>query len=225
MAKKASQTPSARLRDRIVDFRRVAGTDILPHPYNPRGHPATQRERLRALLDEIGIAGALIAYHSNRNAGALTLIDGELRATEAPDVTWPCLVLDVDDAEADLLIATLDPIAAMAEYTRRDHERALYESLTTGHPILQTFLSDLATHHKLLGTPAPLPLHPPSPGDFVVDADGGTAYVRMVQLFLNIDTFPLFQRYVDALERLYGTENPTDTVMECLRRAYDTLDA
>jgi hypothetical protein len=47
--------------------------------------------------------------------GSLMLIDGHLRAETAADSTVPVLVLDVNEAEADKLLATLDPLAAMAE--------------------------------------------------------------------------------------------------------------
>ena len=48
------------------------------------------------------------------------LVDGHLRAETTPDADVPVLVLDIDEAEADLMLATLDPLAAMAG---RDEER------------------------------------------------------------------------------------------------------
>ena len=55
-------------------------------------------------------------------------------------------------------------------------------------------------------------------GDFSYEP----SHVRMVQLFLNTETFPLFNSYIDRLKADYGTANPTDTVMEALRRASPT---
>src|SRR5271166_1814356 len=43
------------------------------------------------------------------------LIDGHLRAETTPDQVVPVLILDVDEDEANKLLATLDPLAAMAE--------------------------------------------------------------------------------------------------------------
>ena len=43
------------------------------------------------------------------------LIDGHLRAETTPDQLVPVLVLDVDENESHKLLATLDPLAAMAE--------------------------------------------------------------------------------------------------------------
>lgn len=44
----------------------------------------------------------------------LEIVDGHLRAETTPDVEVPVLVLDITDAEADKLLATLDPLAGMA---------------------------------------------------------------------------------------------------------------
>src|SRR5262245_32678948 len=105
------------IRDRIQEFRRVPACELLDHDGNPRRHPQAQRDALRGVLEQVGIAGALIAYASERKGGKLTLIDGHLRKSDY-DLDWPVLVLDVTDAEADLLLATHDPLAALAEYDK-----------------------------------------------------------------------------------------------------------
>ncbi len=46
--------------------------------------------------------------------GTLELIDGHLRAETAPDAVVPVLVLDVDEREAAQLLATFDPLSALA---------------------------------------------------------------------------------------------------------------
>lgn len=103
------------IRDRIQEFRRVPARDLLDNDGNPRRHPQAQRGALRGVLEQVGIAAALVAYPSERNGGKLTLIDGHLRKQDY-DRDWPTLILDVTDAEADLLLATHDPLAALAEY-------------------------------------------------------------------------------------------------------------
>jgi hypothetical protein len=97
----------------------------------------------------VGIAGVLLTYRSARNGGQLTLIDGELRSTSYPETLWPCAILDVTDAEADLLLATQDPLAALAEYSRPEVERALYAGIDTANQALQDFLAELADQHGL----------------------------------------------------------------------------
>jgi hypothetical protein len=90
------------IRDRIKELRRVKASDLLPNPRNWRKHPKAQADALRGVLAEIGFADALLARETDRG---LMLIDGHLRAETAPDQDVPVLVLDVDAAEADKLLA------------------------------------------------------------------------------------------------------------------------
>jgi hypothetical protein len=101
------------IRDRIKEFRRVRADLLRPHPNNWRTHPAAQRDALRGVLAEIGYAGALLARELPD--GSLELIDGHLRAETTPDLEVPVLVLDLDDREANKLLALHDPLADMAE--------------------------------------------------------------------------------------------------------------
>jgi len=104
---------SKTIRDRIVELRRVPARELEPNPRNWRRHPARQAAALRGVLEEVGYADALLARQLPD--GRLILVDGHLRAETTPDQLVPVLVLDVDEAEANKLLATLDPLAAMAE--------------------------------------------------------------------------------------------------------------
>jgi hypothetical protein len=99
--------------DRIRELRRVRAQELIPNPKNWRRHPRAQAEALRGLLTEIGYADALLVRELPD--GRLMIIDGHLRAQTTPDSQVPVLVLDLDETEADKLLATLDPLAAMAE--------------------------------------------------------------------------------------------------------------
>ena len=99
------------IRDRIVELRRVPARSLIPHPRNWRKHPKAQADALRGVLAEVGYADALIARET---ADGLQLIDGHLRAETTPDQEVPVLVLDVTEAEADKLLVSLDPLAALA---------------------------------------------------------------------------------------------------------------
>ncbi len=136
------------LRDRVVEFRRVTGKELLKNPANWRQHTSKQGSALRGLLEEVGVADALIAYHSERQGGALTLIDGHLRQDVAPDHEWPVLILDVNDAEASKLLVSMDPIAALAESDSRALDAVLRE-VDTGNPALMQMWNDLAAQAKL----------------------------------------------------------------------------
>ncbi len=106
------------MRDRIVELVRVRAGDLVDHPGNWRRHPERQRAALAAMLEEIGYANALVA---RREGDSLVLIDGHLRKGLDPDQVVPVLVLDVSAEEAEKLLLTLDPIAALA----RPHPEAL----------------------------------------------------------------------------------------------------
>ena len=125
---------SIEVRDRIRELRRVRASDLLPNPKNWRRHPQAQIAALRGLLAEIGYADALLARELPD--GRLMLIDRHLRADVTPAATVPVLVVDLDEAEADKLLLTLDPLAAMAE---ADGER------------IQSLLETVQTSDKAVG--------------------------------------------------------------------------
>src|SRR5271170_4570570 len=101
------------IRDRIKEFRRVRASELIHNAKNWRKHPTAQAQALRAMLLDVGYADALIARELPD--GRLGLIDGHLRAETTPDMVVPVLILDVTEEEADKLLLTLDPLAAMAE--------------------------------------------------------------------------------------------------------------
>jgi hypothetical protein len=100
------------VQDRIKELRRVPAGELIPNPKNWRIHPETQQDGLRAVLERVGYADAVIARETD---AGLMLIDGHLRAETTPDAILPVLVTDLTEAEADEVLATLDPLAALAE--------------------------------------------------------------------------------------------------------------
>jgi hypothetical protein len=100
------------IRNRIRGHRRVRAGDLLPHELNYRLHPEAQREALSALYRTVGFARSLLAYELPD--GRLKLIDGHLRREMHPDQEVDVEVLDLNDAEARLLLLSLDPLAALA---------------------------------------------------------------------------------------------------------------
>lgn len=55
-------------------------------------------------------------------------------------------------------------------------------------------------------------------------ATADSSHVRMVQLFLTTETQPAFLEWAEQLQAAYGTDNLTDTVYECLKRAVDGMN-
>ncbi len=130
---------TATIRDRVVELRRVPVRELLPNPRNWRRHPPAEQAALRGALDEIGYADALLARETD---SGLELIDGHLCAETTPDAVVPVLVLDVNEAEADKLLATLDPLSALAE-TDQEALDKLLESVETDSDALRSLLDDL----------------------------------------------------------------------------------
>ena len=81
--------------------------------------------------------------------GRLQLIDGHLRAETMRDDEVPVLILDLDEAEADKLLLTLDPLAAMAS-ADTDRLDELLDSVRTDDPAIQALLDDLRAQEGLL---------------------------------------------------------------------------
>lgn len=138
------------VRDRVRELRRVPAGELRPNPKNWRTHPVAQQDALRGVLAEVGYAGALLAREADD--GGLVLIDGHLRAETTPDMEVPVLVLDVNEAEADKLLATIDPLGAMAEADAGKLDSLLRE-VDTGSEALQEMLAELAKDNGLYKTP------------------------------------------------------------------------
>ena len=99
------------MRDRVKELRRVPASELRANPKNWRTHPPAQEAALKGVLAEIGFADAMIAREPE---DGLELIDGHLRREVMGDQEVPVLVLDVTEEEADKLLLTYDPLAAMA---------------------------------------------------------------------------------------------------------------
>jgi len=128
-------------RDRIRELRRVPARELLKNPRNWRQHPESQKQALSAVLAEVGFAGAAVARETPEG---LELIDGHLRQDIAAEQEVPVLVVDVDEAEAVKLLATFDPISAMAE-TDAAILKSVLEDVQTSDEALATMLDELAT--------------------------------------------------------------------------------
>jgi hypothetical protein len=101
------------IRDRIKELRRVPASSLLSNPKNWRRHPLAQVDVTRDLLTTIGYVDALLAREVPD--GSLMLIDGHLRKDITPDAIVPVLIVKVTEEEADILLLTLNPVAANAE--------------------------------------------------------------------------------------------------------------
>jgi hypothetical protein len=120
------------------------------NPHNWREHPEAQLAALTDVMGEVGWAGACLY---NERTGRL--IDGHARrklALNRPDEKIPVLVGNWDEATEKKILATLDPLAAMAESNAVQFD-ALLREIDTGSEETQQMLADLATDCGLYQDP------------------------------------------------------------------------
>lgn len=126
----------------------MKASDLTPNPANWRLHPPAQSEALAAILRDVGQVGEVYAYRSERHGGALVLVDGHLRCEDYPDAEWDVAICDLNDEEADKILLSRDPLAAMAEVSKQ-HLEELFGRVKTEEGGLARLMEDLATANKL----------------------------------------------------------------------------
>jgi hypothetical protein len=132
------------IRNRVIDMRQVPASSLRPNPLNWRTHPVEQRDVLRGVLAEIGIAGAVLTRQCED--GALELIDGHLRIEELGDQIVPCIVTDLTVEEARKLLVVYDPIGDLAVADAAKLNELLHE-IEVQSPALLQMMERLAAEH------------------------------------------------------------------------------
>ena len=128
-----------KVKDRIKEFKRIKPSSLYPHPKNWRTHDDQQKDAIRGVFAEVGIAGVLVVREFE---DGYQLIDGHLRAETLPDQDVPCVVLDVSEEEADILLATYDPISAMAK-TDNEQLAGLISNIDATNDVLADMLEKM----------------------------------------------------------------------------------
>ena len=129
-------------KNRIVGEGDEAPDQLLANPKNARRHPQAQQQALADVLDEVGVVQRVIV---NQRTGYV--VDGHARialALRQGQPTIPVVYVDLDEREEALILATLDPISAMATTDAAALDELLRD-VHTGSAALQTMLDDLAT--------------------------------------------------------------------------------
>ena len=112
--------------------------ELQSNPANWRTHPAPQVQALADVIKEVGWAGALLYNERTKR-----LVDGHARRDLFAGQKVPVLIGSWDEATEAKILATLDPIAAMAQADAGKLD-ALLREVTTGSEALQGMLAGLA---------------------------------------------------------------------------------
>ena len=143
---KAAAAPGAAWRNRIVGHADVAPGELVPNPRNWRTHPQGQQRALAGALGEVGWVAEVLV---NRTTG--NVVDGHLRielALSRHEPTVPVTYVELSDDEERLVLASLDPLAAMAT-AEQEQLAALLAGLAPADEALRALLDDLARENGL----------------------------------------------------------------------------
>lgn len=135
-------------KNRIVGYEEHPASWFVANPRNWRIHGAAQASGLGGILRSVGIVQNVIVNQRTGN-----LLDGHLRVTLAlrkgDETTLPVTVVDLSEDEEATILATLDPIGAMAG-ADRDQLAGLFASIQTDDEAVQELLTDIAQKEKLI---------------------------------------------------------------------------
>lgn len=127
-------------RNRIVGEGEKRASEFQAHPLNWRAHPQSQSDALKGALNEVGWVQRVIL---NRQTGRL--IDGHERVRQAldnGDALVPYLEVDLSEEEESYVLATLDPLSAMA-LADQDALASLLDDVATDSAAVATMLGAL----------------------------------------------------------------------------------
>jgi len=154
----------APFRNRIVGSGVEAPDQLLANPKNFRIHPKEQQAALEGVLDIVGWVQEVVV---NRTTGHI--LDGHLRvalALRREEATIPVKYVELSAAEESLILASIDPIAAMA-VTDQKLLDALVGEITTDDARVEALLATLvdrrgetALDPEQLDDAPPLPAEP-----------------------------------------------------------------
>ena len=133
------------IRNRIKEYKTVRGSELIDNPLNWRKHPAAQKNAMMAILEDVGYADTIKVVET---PAGLMIIDGHLRKEISAKTDVPVLVLDLTPEEQEIMLATFDPIAAMAE-TDELALNSLLESITYDNELINSMkinMPDLAEY-------------------------------------------------------------------------------
>lgn len=133
-------------RNRIVGHGEENPEQLLANPRNFRIHPKPQQDALLGVIRQVGIVDEVLV-----NQATGFVVNGHLRVAMAiseRQPTIPVKYVDLTEEEEALILATFDPISAMAA-TDKEQLDALLREVSTEDAAVQAMLSELAAKEGL----------------------------------------------------------------------------
>lgn len=140
-------------RNRIEEQKMMSVKELKENPKNWRRHPLHQEEGLNSVLEEVGWVQSILF-----NARTGRLIDGHLRvklAIRHQEESVPVTVVDLSEEEESAVLATFDPLSAMAQ-TNHEALSALVRGITTTSPALRDLIDRIQKKNQIVAQPQQL---------------------------------------------------------------------
>ncbi len=206
----------------------VPVSTLSPDPENARFHPD---ENVRAIKESLRRFGQDQPLVVQKSTGIVRKGNGRLQA--AKELGWSHIAvvyIEEDNVEATARAVADNRTAELAKWDQRvlsQVMRQIQEEKPDIHPQTLGFTQDQVErlHSKFQqmqeeGATAILDPDEKRLRDEEENSDQ-VRHVRMVQLFLNTQSHPIFNEMAAKLAEHYNAQSLTDTVMECLRREYE----
>jgi hypothetical protein len=138
-------------RNRITRTGTAPAGEFIANVKNWRVHPKAQREALTGVLREVGwVTGVIV----NKTTGSV--IDGHARIEEALKMgeatPVPFIEVELSEDEEAKILATLDPLSAMAGADKEQLDALLRDVQTSDAAVMQ-MLDDLAKANGITSAP------------------------------------------------------------------------
>ena len=100
------------IRSRVKGLKMIEANKLIGHELNWRKHPTSQTNALKQIVNDVGFVAPILAIQT---AKGYKIIDGHLRTGIAGKQKVPVVILDLTEAEAKKVLATIDNITGMAQ--------------------------------------------------------------------------------------------------------------
>jgi ParB-like chromosome segregation protein Spo0J len=209
---------------RIVGHGEVAPAELVANPSNWRTHPKAQQDALAGVLSEVGWVQDVIV---NKRSGYL--VDGHARvavAAKRGEASVPVVYVDLSEEEEQKMLATLDPLAAMAGADTAALADLL-TSVTSEDAALAEMLADLGDQEIVMAfqtTDAAYIENPIAERNEAVlgaDPDAGSVERGLKPFMIYVEAAHVvrFKEQMAALGSLWDMTNPSDVVIRAIELA------